>query len=215
MSEIDNLRKSSYPPVVEVQEGLEATLANVQNGEMSRVPHPLGGEVEVDTRDYLRQRLIGERAVELFAQKGELLGIVTKTDTKTGEKTPVKVIDLSNEDFGTEVFLDPTDGRQPEAVLSDQDPFRAGTNQNARSAHMDLPKGEDALKVLFDTREEAKATEEQVPRAAVAPEVLSPDDPGANYRAKREKVVRARQEAEEDEPDNTHVATWMIGPPQQ
>ncbi len=187
--------KQTFPPVVEIPEGSEDFLAELERDQKELDVDPQTGEyVETNARRFWVGKYAGEEAVQLLARKGELLGVVTRKDQETGEKTPLKVIDLGK-DFGTEVQVNNPN-------------YYAGSNK------LGLPRGENALKEIFDAREKVRrAFDEQAddtPRAAQPPEVLVTRDPGADYRARRAKTREARHAADEaDDEDNTR-RSWMV-----
>ncbi len=169
-----NERRQSFPPVVEVPEGHDQFLANLEPGQKERDFDAEGRMVEVSAGDFWRKKMLGEHAAKLLAEKGELLGVVTRTNPKTGEKTPLKVVNLSNEDLGTDVDLN-------------------NPNYRARSAQMGLPENGNALQEVFEAREEAKKLAETVAQQSDV------HDPGVQYRAVRERRARERTQIDDDD----------------
>src|SRR5688572_11374429 len=63
-------------------------------------------EVKAEQAPDRRRGMLGEYAVKRLAEGDRLLGVVTKQDAE-GNKVVDRVIDLSDNDFGTEVMNEP------------------------------------------------------------------------------------------------------------
>jgi len=137
------MRRYEHPPVVEVRAGDEEALAHA-------APEHIEG---------FRKALVGPHAVDLLAKRGELVGVVAKPESSGEKKQPIKVIDLSDDDFGTEIFVQ-------------------NDNPYAASHRMQLPPD---IGQLYERREEAESKK----RRSEAPREISDDEYFENFTIKK------------------------------